>query len=336
MSKRGAFEEPEQGNNRESVSETPDDLGAWMAGLSHQDELTVERLSPLTDRGWLGAFVWDQGLDIHSQIRESYGGGTYLIKARRRAKSGALNWIKGSFRVEIAGAPRQPTPPRENWNGSSNYMPSTPAPTNAGIAAELQTRLLDILSDKMGESKSDVVPLVGQILEIVNGRGVGHQPIDPIQSILATAEAGKRLADIYAPPAAQVVEKEPESMMERMMMMMMMKMMGGEKTTPASHPVMPPPPPGWGWNGQQWVRVAAPNPPPPPPPTPAPPPPSSSPRMDEGEAGDEEEDKEEEPMSPEELADEVGALSPEELKRFLARALPDFDLEKMTNEFKMP
>ena len=94
----------------DAVNATPrGEVEDFFSTLGSGDVLSIERTSPIGDMaGWLANVPWDAGLDLTQEISRAYGGGTYLIRYKRKSQDGRVMFSKGSATLRIAGEPKNP------------------------------------------------------------------------------------------------------------------------------------------------------------------------------------------------------------------------------------
>jgi DnaJ-class molecular chaperone len=242
------------------------DVADFFASVGNGDVISIERTSPIHIRGWLTNIPWQAGLDIEEEIQRSYGGGSYLLRFKRKSRDGRWNFSTGSTSVTIAGHPKDAT------------TTSLAVQTQTALAAighsnseDMQKRLFDLLQSQLGAKNDELPGLVAKIVETVSGRAT-QAVQDPLQQLLLSAETGKKLAAMFSGDRISNpsddddgddetgVDTSNMSAMDKMMMVVMAKIMGSGDQKAAQAPMggppdrlPPPPPPYIAPPGQEWL-----------------------------------------------------------------------------------
>lgn len=252
---------PPQAETAETaVQNETDGVGELLARLGHGDEIEIERITPISDRGYLTSIPVEHGLDLKTECQKAFGGGTYLAKCKRRLPDGRYQWIKGSARFTISGHPKA-------MRSESSAM--TPYQAQMAPNADLQGRLLDILSEKLRTPGENLKDVADSILQVVQQGS--HPSSDPLDGILKAAETYAKLKVVFegdkkgrkANPDDEDDEDDEDDKLDddnivsTLGGMFIKNMMGGQQQTAAPAPNDAPP--GWmrGPDGK-WVRDEAP------------------------------------------------------------------------------
>jgi len=254
----------EVSSGTEPVNATPKgEVEDFFSSLGSGDVLQIERTSPIGEgSGWLSNVPWDASLDLTQEIARAYGGGTYLIRYKRKSQDGRIMFSRGSATLRIAGEPKSSAP--------KALVPVTPPFYPQPLAStgdELQRRLLDMLTAQLGAKNEQLPDLVAKIVETVGGRPSGSA-VDPIAQLLASVTMGKQIAAALAPPSSASGagrRDNPDdddddddgadgSPLERLAMAALGKFMSQPAPAPSPAPAPMQGPPGWVLHNGEWRR----------------------------------------------------------------------------------
>jgi len=132
-------QEQKQQINGENV-ETPrkiDEVSALsdFESLQVGAQIEVTRLTPNPIKGYCGHMVVPEGgmSDVMEELKSSYGGGRYNLRAKSVSANGRVNYVKGSVHVDVAGFPRDGS--KEWMNGMWRSI-QFPAPLPQAVPVE--------------------------------------------------------------------------------------------------------------------------------------------------------------------------------------------------------
>lgn len=99
-------EPTQESRNEPQTSDEYDPLHA-LRGLSPGARITVHRQTPAFAKGFLDHLTVPQAgeIDIESEIKTNWGGGTYKLQPRQLSSNGRMNFGKGCVILSIAGEP---------------------------------------------------------------------------------------------------------------------------------------------------------------------------------------------------------------------------------------
>jgi hypothetical protein len=235
----------------ERLIEAIEDLHALQPGA----HIEVTRIAPQDKqcKGYLGHIVVpDDGMgDIKEEIKNTWGGGTYQLRAKDTGRAGGkLTYVQGAARIDIAGLPRQDG--KEWANGQWRPIVSAAAPVpmqvvqNPGTGNEATNTTLQVLQTllpMMQGGDLGGVDLPGLITAI---SGVSSQRQSERDSFRDMERAFSLLNNLRESNLGGGGEQAPAaSSWEQMMPMMMMKMMSGDQprpnqVPPGAYPGLPP------------------------------------------------------------------------------------------------
>lgn len=251
-------------------------LDNLMSNVDSGDLLCITRTAPWGHEGYLGTISWDPSIDLLEEMANAFGGKNYKIQVKKRTKTGQWMYARGCAYVTIAGDPK---PVRRASELAP--MPTPPALATAGaypaissVGADLQGRLLDILSEKLKTPAENLGEVVKSITDALQTPQQGNQ----LEQLLATVETGRKLGRLFAPQAEpepryrnpreddDEEESDPMDKLFKMgMMYMMSNLMGKGQQAQAPMQGVPqpvrmppgPPPEGCGWYQDattgQWI-----------------------------------------------------------------------------------
>lgn len=334
------------GENEETVESRPDSL-MDLSSANPGEMLVVHRISPQWCGGYLGYLtVPDEGIDdIHDLIKREYGGGLFRIRRKSRSEGGRFVYRKGCAHVQIAGAPAvngevisDPTVQVRSHNPGSSSPIVIQQPTQAP-ASDLHTQLLGMVQQTLQRAMnggspnavSDVAGIVKALAPLMQGAAV-HAPAaaaaqDPWAMLDKALGMAVKLAKIN-PASESTAAASTESLLglgsPALEQMLISRFLGGQAPQPQPQPMQGPPgaiPNGYVWHPQHGLLPWPPQPQAAAPisqaapavaPTPAPahvqnPTPAPAPAEFE-EAG------EYEPLTEDEIADDLASRTPEQIE----------------------
>lgn len=246
--------------------ETPH-LVSYLTGLEPGSRIAVQRTSPTYARGWLEDLqVTPDVVDnLRDYLRTNYGGGVFILQARKRTKGG-LQFARGAATVTIAGEPTlhgrryvggvlEEPPQRQQQS-----QPPVPIvmPSSSGGDPNVVQALLQ-LSQALGQLQSSgrggdlnldgVANLVGALQRQLPG----GQQVDAFGNLERTVTFLGKLRKVF--DAGDGGHDEPGGVPSSPFggiegggfeQMMMAKLFGDAMQPQQQHPPQ--------WNGQQWVR----------------------------------------------------------------------------------
>lgn len=187
--------------------QAPDPVRDMLAGLAQGDEIEIERVAPLSHKGYLCSIPMEHGIDLKDEVQRSFWGGTYFCKCKRRGPDGRYHWVKGSARFTIAGPPKPINYEPERVTQPAVYQPPPPPPF---AAAELQSRLLDIISERLKTPQEQLGDVARQIGEVIHGGQAAAASSDPLESMLKAMETYKRMEKLMGRGEERRRNPEPD------------------------------------------------------------------------------------------------------------------------------
>lgn len=243
-----------------NTTQNADEYDALQAlrGLAPGARITVHRQTPAYAKGFLDHLTVPQSgeIDIESEIKTSWGGGTFKLQPRQLAANGRMNFGKGCVILTIAGEPTLNG--RRYVSGALEapvaavpvaqpyMMPQTPQTSRQGLETQLLTMVQQTLQggrqDGHGVDLAGLGTLITSMSGIMGGGG-NQQPdamgdMDRAFSLLTKMQ---KLAGIGGGNDHTSKDDDPsDSFMSGggWQQMLMTKMMGMSQTP--QHPQYPP------------------------------------------------------------------------------------------------
>ena len=326
-----------------SLSEGLEALEESLGDLESGQSLTISRSQPAHARGWLEDYPIVPGTDsldgLRDYLRGTYGGGTFTLQWKRRLGSGAVRFRRGAVQLTIAGEPLYqgrrylPGGRLEDPAMVARANPQQPAPpivvqaqpVPATADGRLQEALLGILERTAyagGRAGQDVVGLVralqGTLQQPAAAQG---DPLGQIERVVTLLGKIRRSMD------GDVAREAPSRSTGGIEEILLAKLIGGD----SPQPTIQQGPPGHLWDpeARRWVPrihvqqprhgcldnpapASAPAPTPAPAPAPAP----------------HEESEEYEPLTVDELLDDLAARTEEDRSEFVTQILERLGVDR--------
>ncbi len=222
-----------------------DDLHSLQAGAV----IEVTRVAPQLAKGYLGHLVVpDDGMgDLKEELKGAWGGGTYQLRVKDTSRSGKLNYVQGSARIDIAGDPTLNGKEFVNgmWRPISLVPTSNPAtpqliPASQGgdnTTLQLLQTLLPLLS---GNDLGGVdIPKLITAISGLSG-GAGQAPArDPYSDIERTLGILSSLRESPMGGASEPARESNPTGLDAMLPLLMQKFMGGQQPQQQPPPQYP-------------------------------------------------------------------------------------------------
>lgn len=208
--------------------------------------IDVHRQTPLILQGYVGTIlVPESGVsELEAAIQQTWGGGEYLIRAKKKAPNGRIVFIQGSASVRISGNPRDGSKEYVNGMWRDMEQPKSaqlPTPEHRAYSQQSQDpakSTLDMVTALLPHMRqSDNVDLAGLITAIASLQGHGPAAApqkDPFSEAERALSLARALSD-NSNHGAHSYSDEPMSM-EQMMPMLMMKFMMGNQPQQPQYP----------------------------------------------------------------------------------------------------
>ena len=261
----------EQLRNGAQSAEEYDPLDA-LRGLAPGARVTVHRQTPSYAKGFLDHLTIPQTgeIDIESEIKSNWGGGTYKLQPRQLAPSGKMVWGNGCVILSIAG---EPMLNGRRYVGGVLEEPSaaTPAPlpymmqnpqqaNRAGLEGQLLTMVQQTLA-RAGSPNGTGVDLAGlgtlitSMSGIMGGGGQQQQQGDAMGDMDRAFSLLTKMQKLSGGMGGSESKDDDSDsgFPAGLQQMIMAKIMGGGSQAP-QQPQFPPqyaPPPQQNWGPQQ-------------------------------------------------------------------------------------
>lgn len=281
MTPEPPIETPDTQNSREDTLESRNltqigeefDALQALRGLAPGARITVHRQTPAFAKGFLDHLTVPQSgeIDIESEIKTSWGGGTYKLQPRQMAANGRMNFGRGCVILTIAGEPtlngrRYVSGVLEEPGASvpavQPYVLQNPPQNNrAGLEGQLLTMVQQTLA-RAGAPNGTGVDLAGLGTLITSMSGImggGNTPQgDAMGDMDRAFSLLTKMQKLSGMGSDSNQSSNDEDSADNFMsgggwqQMLMMKMLGGSQ--PPQPPQYPPQygqPPQQNWAGQQ-------------------------------------------------------------------------------------
>lgn len=246
-----SHEDAHEPRNMTQTGEDYDVLHA-LRGLAPGARITVHRQTPAFAKGFLDHITVPESgeIDIESEIKTSWGGGTFKLQPRQMAQNGRMNFGRGCVILTIAGEPTLNgrryvggvlEEPCANLPVAQPYMmPSTPQSDRSGLEGQLLTMVQQTLA-RAGSPNGTGVDLTGlgtlitSMSGILGGGGTnGGDAMGDMDRAFSLLTKMQKLSGMGA--TEQSSDKKDEDPADSFMggggfqQMLMMKLLGGEQT----------------------------------------------------------------------------------------------------------
>lgn len=256
-----------ESRNTPQIAEEYDALHA-LRGLAPGARITVHRQTPAYAKGFLDHLTVPQAgeIDIESEIKTSWGGGTFRLQPRQISSNGRMNFGKGCVILTIAGEPtlngrRYINGVLEEPGASAPAMQpyvvqSTQQSDRAGLEGQLLTMVQQTLARGAQNGTATDLAGLGTLITSMSGimggqktaQGDAMGDMDRAFSLLTKMQKLSGMGGSDSDQPTKSDDSADSFMNGGWQQMLMMKMMGGSQTPQA--PQYPPqygqqPPQNW-------------------------------------------------------------------------------------------
>ena len=295
------------------------------------DRISITRSWPPQAAGWLDDVELPAGGidDLPELIRSQYGGGRYQLQLKRK-KPGVpgVPFTNICAQLQVAGTPRDP---RAEAERAPQPMPAPVVIQGPPGSTDQSNQLLGLVIEAVRNGGGGATNLAELAKVILQATSVSQQRSNPLEGLEQMLGLWAKFRTVFAPNTDREPERESSPLsgllggmgggqLEQLLLAKFLGGMGGGQPQPA--PQIPPPPsprhvfhPQHGWfiptTSKQEQKPAAAQQPAPPQPPPASPPPR--PHLVET--------YDDEPLTADEIADDIDQLSEAEQDKLLERLM---------------